>query len=125
MLAPSQGLRNVGENQERTAGWARSSEENLAFLKLYHHFRGFPAGSVVKRICLQCRRPGFDPRVRKIPWRRKWQPTPVFLPGESHGQRSLAGSSPWGRRVGQDCVTKHSASKCSQRPRAAPPGQTT
>ena len=33
----------------------------------------------------------------EIPWRRKWQPTPVFLPGESHGQRSLAGYSPWGR----------------------------
>ena len=32
----------------------------------------------------------------KIPWRRAWQPTPVFLPGESHGERSLAGYSPWG-----------------------------
>ena len=42
------------------------------------------------RICLQCRRLRFDSWVRKIPWRRKWQPTPVFLPGESHGQRSLA-----------------------------------
>ena len=40
----------------------------------------------------------FDPWVGKIPWRRKRQPTPVFLPGESHGQRSLAGYSPWGRR---------------------------
>ena len=39
---------------------------------------------------------GFDLWVGKIPWRRKWQPTPVFLPGESHGQRSLAGYSPWG-----------------------------
>ena len=36
-------------------------------------------------------------QVTKIPWRRKWQPTPVFLPGESHGQRSLASYSPWGR----------------------------
>ena len=35
---------------------------------------------------------------RGISWRRKWQPTPVFLPGESHGQRSLAGCSPWGRK---------------------------
>ena len=35
----------------------------------------------------------------KIPWRREWQSTPVFLPGESHGQRSLAGYSPWGRKV--------------------------
>ena len=37
-----------------------------------------------------CRRPGFSPWVRKIPWRREWLPTPVFLPGEFHGQRSLA-----------------------------------
>ena len=36
--------------------------------------------------------------VRKIPWRRKWQPTPVFLPGESHGWRSLVGYSPWVRK---------------------------
>ena len=49
-------------------------------------------------ICLQCGRPGFDPWVRKIPWRRKWQSTPVFLPGESHGRRSLVGYSPQGRR---------------------------
>ena len=40
----------------------------------------------------------FDSWVWKIPWRRKWQPTPAFLPGESHGQRSLAGYSPWGRK---------------------------
>ena len=44
----------------------------------------------------QCRRPGFNPWVWKIPWRGPWQPTPVFLPGESHGQRSLVGYSPWG-----------------------------
>ena len=50
-------------------------------------------------VCLQCGRSGFDPWVGKIPWRRKWQPTPVFLPGESHGQRSLVGYSPWGRKV--------------------------
>jgi len=37
----------------------------------------------------------FDPWVRKIPWRQKWQPTPVFLPGKSHGQGRLAGYSPW------------------------------
>ena len=46
-------------------------------------------------ICLQCRRPGFNPRVGKIPWRRKWQPTPVLLPEEFHGQRSLVDYSPW------------------------------
>ena len=52
-----------------------------------------------QRIHLQCRGHrtcGFNPWVRKIPWRRAWQPTPVFFPGESHGQRSLAGYSPQG-----------------------------
>ena len=44
------------------------------------------------------KRHGFDPWVRKIPQRRAWQPTPVFLPGESHGQRSLGGYSPWGSK---------------------------
>ena len=42
-----------------------------------------------------CTDPGFDPWVGKIPWRRPQQPTPVFLPGESLGQRNLAGYSPW------------------------------
>ena len=41
-----------------------------------------------------CRRRGFDLWVRKIPWGRKQQPTPVFLPGKSHGQRNLVGYSP-------------------------------
>ena len=48
------------------------------------------------KICLQCGRSGFNPWVKEILWRREWQPTPVFLPGESHGQRSLVGYSPWG-----------------------------
>jgi len=42
------------------------------------------------------KRLGFNPWVGKIPWRRAWQPTPVFLHGESHGQRSLVGYRPWG-----------------------------
>ena len=46
-------------------------------------------------ICLQCGRPRFDPWVGKIPWRRKWQPTPVLLPGKSHGWRILVGYSSW------------------------------
>ena len=53
---------------------------------------------MVKKICLQCGRPGFHPWVGKMPWRRAWQPTLVFLPGESHGQRSLVGYGPWGHR---------------------------
>ena len=48
--------------------------------------------------CLQCGRPGFSPWVAKILWRRKWQPTPVLLPGKSHGCRSLVGYSPRGRK---------------------------
>ena len=48
--------------------------------------------------CLQCRRPGFNPRVGKFPWRREWLPTPVFLPGKSHGERSLVGYSPRGHK---------------------------
>ena len=45
-----------------------------------------------------CKRPGFDPWVGKVPWRRARQPIPVFLPGESLGQRSLVGYSPWGHK---------------------------
>jgi len=58
---------------------------------------GFPLGTGGKEPACQCirhKRYGFDPWVRKIPWRRAWQPIPVFLPGESHGQRSLVGYSP-------------------------------
>ena len=50
------------------------------------------------KICLQCRRPGFYSWVGEIPWRRKWQPTLVFSPGEYHGQRSPVGYSPWGHK---------------------------
>ena len=58
----------------------------------------FPGDSVVKESTCQCRRYKFYPWVGKIPWRRKWQPTPVSLPGKSHGRRSLVGCSPWGRK---------------------------
>ena len=54
---------------------------------------------------MQCERPRFDTWAKKIPWRRKLQPTPVFLPGESHGQRSLAGDSPWGSK--ESDMTEH------------------
>ena len=47
-------------------------------------------------LCLQCRRPRFSPWVGKIPWRRKWQPIPVLMPGKFLGWRSLVGYSPWG-----------------------------
>ena len=60
-------------------------------------WRDFPCGSESQASAYNVRNlDGFDPWVRKIPWRRKWQPTSVFMPGESHGWRSLVGYSPWG-----------------------------
>ena len=57
----------------------------------------FPVGgSDGKASCLQCGRPGFDPWVGKILWRRQWEPTTVLLPGKFHRWRSLVGCSPWG-----------------------------
>ena len=70
--------------------------ENLAVKSKWDMY--FPGGSDGKSVCLQCSRPGFDPWVGKIPWGRKWQPTPVLLPGESHGGRSMIGYSPWGHK---------------------------
>ena len=52
---------------------------------------GFPWWLGGKELACQSRRCRFDPWVRNIPWRRKWKPTPVFLPGKRHGQRSLVG----------------------------------
>ena len=62
---------------------------------------GLPGGASGKEPTCQCRRhkrSWFHPCVGKILWRRKWQPTQIFLPGESHGQRSLARYSPWGHK---------------------------
>ena len=53
------------------------------------------------------RRPGFHPWVRKITWRKKWQASPVFLPGKSQGQRSLVGYSPWGPEESDMTEHKH------------------
>ena len=59
---------------------------------------GVLVAQMVKESALQCRRPGFHPWVKKIPWRKEWLPTPVFLPGESLVQRSLVGYIPWGHK---------------------------
>ena len=67
------------------------------------HDRGFPGGaSGAKAGDI---REEFDPWVEKIPWRREWQPAPVFLPGESHGQRSLVGYSLWSYK--ESDITEH------------------
>ena len=68
---------------------------------------GLPWWLSGKKSTCQCRRRGFNPWVGKIPWRRKWQPTPVSLTRKCNGQRSLAGCSPWSyKRVGLDLATK-------------------
>ena len=59
---------------------------------------GFPGGSDSKESACHARDLGLIPGSGRFPWRREWLATPVFLPGEFHGQRSLAGYSPWGRK---------------------------
>ena len=82
--------------------------EEIKFSKILNkpqmcHLMGFLDGSVIKNPPANAG----DPWVGKIPWRRKWQPTPVFLPRKYHGQRSLVGYSPWGRkRVRHELKTK-------------------
>ena len=72
---------------------------NLLFLTYpLHRLPRWHSGKESACQCKRCRKPGFDTWVRKIPWRRKWHPTSVFFPGKSHGQRSLVGYSPWGRK---------------------------
>ena len=62
----------------------------------------------MERVHLPSKRCRFDPWVDKISWRRKWHPTPVFLFGKSHGQRSLVGYSPWGHKESE--MTEYSNS---------------
>ena len=59
-------------------------------------YKGFPGGSVVKKSPASAGDLGLTPGSGRLPWRRKWQPAPVFLPEKSHGQSSLADYSPWG-----------------------------
>ena len=66
---------------------------------------GIPGGSVVKNLPVNGGDLRFNPRIRKIPWRRKWQPTPVFLLGKSQGQRRLVGYRPWVHK--QSSMTEH------------------
>ena len=80
---------------------ARERIYKVEFLPLWEPSWDFPFGSVVKKkkkknSACQYRKHGLDPWVGKIPWGGKWQLTLVFMPGKSHGQRSLVGSSPWG-----------------------------
>ena len=74
---------------------------SLSLQSLYQNLpfpSGLPRSLSSKESACQCRRCRFNPRVRKMPRRRKWQPTPVFLPGESRGQRTLVGYNPRGHK---------------------------
>ena len=74
------------------------AKENVLWYESLPNTRGFPGGSVGKEFAMQETSVQSGVWVGKIPWRREWQPTPVLLPGGSHGQRSLAGYSPWSRK---------------------------
>ena len=92
-------------SMDRGAWWAivHKTTKSQTWLKDFHfHFKqylGFLDSSAGKESACNVGDPGsipgFNLWVRKIPWRREWQPTPIFFPGESHGQRSLAAYSPW------------------------------
>ena len=85
----------VGVHMEGQLGLSLSNLERRTLrIKASPHPLGLPWWLGWSRICLQCRRTGFYPWVREIPGRRDWLPTPVFLPGEFHAQRSLLGYSP-------------------------------
>ena len=74
--------------------WERSLKE-IVSCRQYFGVPRWLSGKASAHQCRKCRRCRFDPWIRKIPWRSKWQPTPVFLPGESDGYRSLVGYSLW------------------------------
>ena len=82
---------------------------DLLTLKWLLKWLDFPGGSAVKNClhCKKCKRHKFNPRVGKIPWRKECQPTPVILPGEFHGQRSLVGYCPWDPK--ESDMTEHKA----------------
>ena len=89
----SMGSHRVGHNWSNLAAAAAAAAG--------FHCMGFPGGTSGKEPTCQCRRQkgcGFNPWVRKIPWKRAWQHTPAFLLGESHGQSSLMSCSPWDRK---------------------------
>ena len=76
--------------------WNRVKSNNKIILDHLRGFLGAASGKEYSRQSRRCKRCEFNPWVRKIPWRRKWYLTSVFLPGKFRGQRSLEGYGPWG-----------------------------
>ena len=86
----------------------KRGKEKVVKIWAFFIYPGFPGGSEVKASACNAGDLGSIPGSGiSIPWRRKWQPTPVFLPGESHGQRSLVGYSPWGRKESETTERLH------------------
>ena len=92
------------ETWVRSLGWedplekGKASHSSILAWRIPWDLFGLPWWLRWKSVCPQCGRPRFNLQVGKIPWRRKWQPTPVLLPRKFHGWRSLVGYSPWGRK---------------------------
>ena len=78
------------------SGWRSQQDHIMNHLVWQQGVWTFPGGSDSKETTCNAGDPRLIPGSGRVPWRREWQPTPVFLPGESHGQRSLVGYSPWG-----------------------------
>ena len=112
-LIPQSGISpGVGNGNMLQYSCLENSRDRLSSWAIVHGVKknqtsGLPWWLNGKESTCQSRRRGFDPWVGKIPWRRKWQPTLIFLPGKSHGQRSLIAYSPRGyKSVRQDLATK-------------------
>ena len=101
-------LQHESSHRQQTRQWGCLCFNKTLFIKTtsspdmpYLLLHGLPRGTSGQELACPCRkhkRHGFNPWVRKIPWSRKQQPTPVFFGGEAHGQRSLEGYSPCGRK---------------------------
>ena len=85
-------------------------ENSLGEIGLYLGFAGSVRGKESTCQCRRSKRCRFSPWFGKVPLRREWQPTPVFLPGESHGQRTLAGYSPSGHKESDTAEHAHAVS---------------
>ena len=91
----------------------KAHRERIPFFNLFFYIKSLWASDVAqwlkkeKKSACQCRRHGFYPWVGKMPWKRKWQPTEISLPGKSHGLRSLVIYSTWGlKKVRHDLTSK-------------------
>ena len=96
----------------------RQSWQLESFVSTQQATRRFPGGSSGKESATNVGDMGLIPGSGRPPWRKKWQPPPVFLPGKSHGQRSLVGSGPWGHKESDTTeVTSLARTRARHRPR--------